>query len=291
MNSGIYEIVNAVNGKRYIGAAKNFSARWRAHKSDLRRNKHHSSKLQNAWNKYGEAAFEFRVLIRCAATKGDLISAEQHLMDTTHPEYNICKKADSPLGVKHRPEVCAAVSARMTGKKRGPHSAAHRAAISKALQGREITPLWREHMAEAQRGQKRAPFSEAHRANMSKAQTGHAVSDAARQRMSESHKGKVQSAETKAKRAAALRGNTNSLGCVHTPEQDQNRVTNHKLTFRGETFCVAEWARRIGIKERTLLERLRHGWSTEQTLGTPLLVRGAWSKLGKHGQHKRKSAP
>lgn len=26
--SGIYEILNTVNGKRYIGSAKNFSKRW-----------------------------------------------------------------------------------------------------------------------------------------------------------------------------------------------------------------------------------------------------------------------
>ena len=53
------------------------------------------------------------------------------------------------------------------------------------------------------------------------------------------------------------------------PQQDQNRRDNHNLTLDGSTFCIAEWARRIGIRQRTLLERLRNGWSVERTLTTP----------------------
>lgn len=58
----IYKIVNKVNGKFYIGSTNNLIKRWRNHKSSLNRNVHENSYLQKAWNKYGEAAFEFFVL-------------------------------------------------------------------------------------------------------------------------------------------------------------------------------------------------------------------------------------
>lgn len=59
---GIYSITNTINGKRYIGMSNNIKIRWRNHKTELKKNKHHSSKLQNAWNKYGKDAFKFEVL-------------------------------------------------------------------------------------------------------------------------------------------------------------------------------------------------------------------------------------
>lgn len=98
--------------------------------------------------------------------------------------------------------------------------------------------------------------------------------------------GKKQTPEHIAKRAAAMKGNKNFINYVRRPEDDQNRRTNHKLQFRGETLCIAEWARRLGIKPRAIQMRLAQGWSTEQALGTPTLVRGRWSKKGKYGQHK-----
>ncbi len=53
-------------------------------------------------------------------------------------------------------------------------------------------------------------------------------------------------------------------------EQHRNRSDNHRLTFRGETLCLTEWAQRIGIKKTTLLERIRRGWSIEDALTRPV---------------------
>src|SRR5690606_34420785 len=52
--SGIYEIHCTKSGRRYVGSAVNFSARWRLHYTQLCAGKHHSRHLQRAWNKYGE---------------------------------------------------------------------------------------------------------------------------------------------------------------------------------------------------------------------------------------------
>lgn len=74
--SGIYLILNTRNGKVYIGKATNFKARWRRHKSDLNRNSHKNKHLQNAWNKYGEKTFQFKILEHC--TVDQLNERETH---------------------------------------------------------------------------------------------------------------------------------------------------------------------------------------------------------------------
>lgn len=44
------------------------------------------------------------------------------------------------------------------------------------------------------------------------------------------------------------------------------------LTYQGKTQLVVEWAEELGIKAKTLYQRLRIGWSVEKTLGTPLQI-------------------
>lgn len=61
--SGIYEIVNLENGKRYIGSAQNILRRWKHHRFLLANGRHCSRYMQASWKKYGEDKFEFRVLI------------------------------------------------------------------------------------------------------------------------------------------------------------------------------------------------------------------------------------
>jgi group I intron endonuclease len=60
--SGIYKIQNIINNKVYVGSAINLRKRKNNHLSDLRYNRHSSSHLQNAFNKYGEKTFKFVVL-------------------------------------------------------------------------------------------------------------------------------------------------------------------------------------------------------------------------------------
>lgn len=68
--SGIYSITNKINNYRYIGKSKNVTMRLSQHKSLLRNNHHryrngNLSLLQKAWNKYGEDAFEFKIIEFC----------------------------------------------------------------------------------------------------------------------------------------------------------------------------------------------------------------------------------
>jgi group I intron endonuclease len=87
--SGIYEIVNLVNGKRYIGSAVVFKARWYTHRRELRAGTHHARKLQGAWNKSGESEFVFRIL-EIVDDRDDLLAWEQAYFEIEgeKPEYN-----------------------------------------------------------------------------------------------------------------------------------------------------------------------------------------------------------
>ena len=67
--SGIYMILNTYNNKCYIGSTKNFSKRKYEHFNTLSKNKHHSSHLQKAYNKYGREKFVFVVLEECEVDK------------------------------------------------------------------------------------------------------------------------------------------------------------------------------------------------------------------------------
>lgn len=145
--SGIYEIVNRVNGKRYVGSAVDLSQRWREHRSGLARGKHHSRHLQAAWNKYGDTSFEFRVLKECAPI--DLLREEQAEFERRRPEYNICPTAGSTLGRLHSDETRRKIGASKLGLKMPPRSDEHRAKLSAVQKGKRVAP---EHMAALQAG-------------------------------------------------------------------------------------------------------------------------------------------
>lgn len=51
-------------------------------------------------------------------------------------------------------------------------------------------------------------------------------------------------------------------------EQNQNTNRNVLLTFRGETHCISEWARIVGIGKKTLADRVKRGWSAKDALTT-----------------------
>ncbi len=63
---GIYKITNHINGKVYIGSSVNISARWNMHIWSLNTKCIKCNKrLQNAWNKYGQNNFSFKILQEC----------------------------------------------------------------------------------------------------------------------------------------------------------------------------------------------------------------------------------
>ena len=89
----VYAIENTVNNRCYIGSAADYKSRWHSHRSSLRRGKHHSFILQRAWDKYGESAFVFKLLIVCPLTQR--IDYENRLMALQ--SYNVLRTAKEQL--------------------------------------------------------------------------------------------------------------------------------------------------------------------------------------------------
>jgi hypothetical protein len=86
--------------------------RFRQHKTELRSGKHQNKHLQNAWFKYGEQAFTFKILLICLPEH--MRDYEQRLIDGLCPEYNQTTSAFSgiPIGAEltaeHKEKVGAA---------------------------------------------------------------------------------------------------------------------------------------------------------------------------------------
>jgi hypothetical protein len=49
-------------------------------------------------------------------------------------------------------------------------------------------------------------------------------------------------------------------------EQQRNRRNNRRITFRGETHAMSEWAEILGIPYPTLQQRIRLKWPLERAL-------------------------
>lgn len=88
--SGIYEISNKINGRKYIGHSINITLRWYLHIDNLFKNIHPNSKLQEDFNTYGLNNFNFSIL-ELLEGKKILIEKEQEYLNTLdfNSNYNI----------------------------------------------------------------------------------------------------------------------------------------------------------------------------------------------------------
>lgn len=127
--TGIYYILNTLNGKFYIGSTSwignfpsrmGFRHRWGCHINDLKANRHESRHLQNAWNKYGEENFDFCIAEFVEPER--CIEVEQMYLDLfpkgdREDVYNICFIAGSSLGCKRSEESRRKMSEAKKGTK------------------------------------------------------------------------------------------------------------------------------------------------------------------------------
>ena len=74
-----YQLLNTVNSKSYVGlTTHNSRKRKQEHLGLLEKDKHHSQKLQRAYNKYGEDVFQWNILERGVFTLKDASERERY---------------------------------------------------------------------------------------------------------------------------------------------------------------------------------------------------------------------
>lgn len=114
-NSGIYKIQSNIKPERtYIGSAVDFKNRWRTHINDLKRNKHHSKKLQYHFNKYGLLDLVFSIIEPCLPI---FLTAIEDTYLHPLPYFNNCPVAGSNLGFKMSDETKLKMSDARKGEK------------------------------------------------------------------------------------------------------------------------------------------------------------------------------
>jgi group I intron endonuclease len=208
MNTGVYRILNLLNGKLYIGSSKNIKERWQQHVSRLNKGTHPSKKLLNAWRKYGSDAFQFEMVELCDVLV--LLKREQHWLDSTRAfkvGYNSRPKAESCLGYKR-----GTPSSEHIRKNAEAHTGSNN-----ANWGKPRSKETKRKIAAAQKGKPRKSHSEETRALMSVKHKQHYANGATeehRKQLLAARKKRIyhpHSEETKAKMRAAHARKSQSL--------------------------------------------------------------------------------
>ena len=128
---GVYQILNLVNGKFYIGSSVNIQRRFSTHRTLLRLGEHPNKYLQNAWNKYGENSFRF-IILEEVKDLSLLRDRETYYLQSTNCTnhnigYNLLNDANIGLGVKASEEVRQKISEACTGSLNGNYGRKHTA--------------------------------------------------------------------------------------------------------------------------------------------------------------------
>ena len=243
LKSGIYKIINKIDGKYYVGRAVNIRERWTTHKRNLVKNIHPNFYLQNAWNKYGSENFDF-VVVEYLENNFNLLKEvelryiNKFLEDRKNGVDNCYNLSESSSGGFISEETSKKISESMKGEKNPWRGKAHSEETKKKI-------------SDSLKGRKRRNLSEEHRKKMSESLKGRQVSEETRKKLSEIHLGKKISTEHKRKLSEAFKGlkNPRADGKIYTW---RNIITGE--TFTGNRF---EFIRSFNLS-RGSISRLVH---------------------------------
>lgn len=216
---GVYVIVNMIDGygTTYIGSSQDIKARWAQHKYLLGKGQHFNKHLQNAWFKYGDAAFEFDILEEVNDSEL-LLQREQRWLNEylgqPTPIYNIAKDTTAPMrghtfSEEHKRNLSEANKGQVPWTAGKHLSEEHKQKISRANTGKKRTLEQKRRISRGRKGKGTGPLPAWWR-----------------QRISDGSKEKVISQETRHKISVALSGPNHPNYGKHLSDETRRKIGN-----------------------------------------------------------------
>ena len=205
--SGVYRITNIVNGKVYIGSAKEFKRRSKEHLRSLEKGVHQNKHLQAAFNNDGTDAFVFDVLEVVLGDQAARFQVEQTYLDQYLEDWTRCYNFKKKTVAK--PRSCYSKTPEETRRKMSERMSGE----NNPMYGKsgELSPMYghkasdeerkRRSVSAKKRGNNRPGYkhSEATKQKIRLVHLGKKLSEDHKRKLSESHKGHLHSEETKQK--------------------------------------------------------------------------------------------
>jgi len=210
MTHFIYKLTNKINGKIYIGQAKDVAQRWRAHKAAAKYKKP-TQIVHHAIIKYGLDNFIFEVIFGCK-NQDDINWAEEYFIqyyDSLNNGYNLTN-----------------------GGSVAPKTDEWKKKISQIKMGHEVTKETREKLSKSHTGKK---LSDNTKNKLSKILKGKIKSKEHIKHLSQSLKGNQN-----------CLGKQNSLGYKHTEEAKEKigaAVKGKSTVYKGKTWKIVDGKR------------------------------------------------
>ena len=213
--TGIYEILNIITGKSYIGQAVNIEKRLKNHKDQLKKGNHSNTHLQHSHDKYGIGVFDFRIIEECC--EDDLDEKEKEWISAAGYETGKCfNLREGGNGGRLSEYTKQKIKIIMTGKKQ---SLAHRENMSTSHKGKVLSEDHKLKLSEAAKGR---IMSEEDKQKIGEKSKGRVMSEEAKKKLSAINKGKKMSQESINKTSAANKGKK------HSKERILQRVSTYK---------------------------------------------------------------
>ena len=134
-----------LNGKYYIGSAVDLGNRFNDYFQDSYYKSRSNTLIVRSILKYGIG--NFALVILDFVDKDDLLSREDHFIQTLNPEYNILQNAGNSLGYNHTPESIEKITQSALGR---THSVEVRKAMSESRMGAN-NPMFGKNVSEETR--------------------------------------------------------------------------------------------------------------------------------------------
>lgn len=253
MTCGVYQIINTVTGKVYVGSSKNVGKRRAQHFSQLQRGVHHSKRLANSLKIHGIECFSFEVLEECEET--DLLTREFYWICTKNSVkngYNTRFKPETNLGIKHSDESKRNMSEAHKGYKHTPEA---RENYSKASKLRGVAPSTYQKSADVRRGK---PLPEETRVKIAAALAGKAKSPEHVAKVAAANLGTKRSDETKRRISEVQKDR--KLSPEHVAKlvgrkATQESIEKRMIHLRGVAHSQEHIDKRVAARKETMAAR------------------------------------